>query len=65
MTQSEIKIKQLIKEQVDMGTFGLVELELRELVKNHKIEIEKLHFMINNNLRFEDITNDIKMPSEL
>lgn len=34
MTPQEIKIKTLISGQVDMGTYGLVELELRDLVEN-------------------------------
>ena len=41
MTKEEIKIKELISGQVDMGTFGLVELELRELVKS--VESERIN----------------------
>jgi hypothetical protein len=38
MTERTIKIKELISGQVDMGTFGLVELELLAI----EIEIEEL-----------------------
>lgn len=47
------KVKQLIKGQVDMGTFGLVELEVRELeqTKNELldvlIELDMLTFNLN------------------
>lgn len=42
MTAQTIKIKELIKEQVDMGTFGLVELELLELEKQRNTLLIKL-----------------------
>lgn len=42
MDNRTIKIKQLISNQVDMGTFGLVELELLDFEK----EIEKLKIQI-------------------
>ena len=37
MTKQSENIKGLIKDQVDMGTYGLVELELKKLENLHKI----------------------------
>lgn len=43
MTKRTIKIKELISGQVDMGTFGLVELELLESEKKLN---DALHLLI-------------------
>lgn len=43
MTNRTIKIKELISGQVDMGTYGLVELEL---VESEKKLNEALHLLI-------------------
>lgn len=41
LSEKSIKIKELISGQVDMGTFGLVELILLEIEKQNKDEIIK------------------------
>ena len=41
MTERTIRIKGLISGQVDMGTFGLVELELLSIEKEMLLEFEK------------------------
>ena len=41
LSERSIKIKELISGQVDMGTFGLIELELIEFDKE-LIELKKL-----------------------
>ncbi len=51
MTEKTIKIKELISGQVDMGTYGLVELELLDLEKEiniHKNKIEILRKIISD-----------------
>ena len=41
MNKRIVKIKELISGQVDMGTFGLVELELIEMEKDFKQEMRQ------------------------
>ena len=55
LSERSIKIKELIHNQVDMGTFGLVELELIEFDK----EIQQLKILnipdVSNNEAFSEV----------
>lgn len=67
MNKHIIKIKELIQDQVDMGTFGLVELELLEMEKELntkkylKLNIDSYNILIVNEhkniVSIEDVLN--------
>lgn len=65
LSERAIKIKELIAEQVGMGTYGLVELELFEFDREiHELK-EKLHEATYNDLPNQgELANNKDVPWE-